>query len=117
MDAGLLNDLARQLGALTPEATAVAVVLGLGYVLRCLPLPGWVIPPACVLAPAVFYPWIADWGSLPAGDYHPGARLVCTGFLIGLTAWMLHNRLLNRWLDPAVRRVLGMAGRKRSRPR
>lgn len=95
-----LVDLIQQLHDLGPEMLLGLAMIGLGYALRFIPvMPRVWIPPLCIFIPAIIYPMMADPAQLEKFPHYPTIRFTLIGFLIGVCAWMLHNKVLKKIED------------------
>jgi hypothetical protein len=96
----IINDALTQLLKLTPEALLGLFIIACGYVLRGIKwLDNRWIPLVCCVLGGSLYPFIAKQASADPDLAHPYVRLVMIGFLIGLLAWVFHEKILSRIED------------------
>lgn len=94
-----LVDLVQQLNKLGPELLLGLGMIGLGYALRLTPFPIRWVPGLCMFLPMVIYPMMADPGRLKDFPHFPQVRFALEGLVIGVLAWMLHNKVLKKLED------------------
>jgi len=99
--ATIARDVVTQIKSLSPELLMGLGIILFGYLLRYIPcIKNKFIPPICMLSGAVLYPFISKPGDAPPDLTHPSVHLVLLGFVIGCAAWIFHNKVLAKWLDP-----------------
>ena len=92
-------DTLQKLLTLTPEALLGLVVIGVCYALKKSRFPNQWIPIVCMLLPSALYPLLAT-ATATDGVASPLLRSALIGFVIGLVAWGIHNKVLKRFIDP-----------------
>jgi hypothetical protein len=95
-----LEDFFKQLLACGPEALVGICIIALCYALKALPFfPNRFIPAVCIFLPVLLYPLVCKPGEAPHDIRYPVIRAGMIGLVIGVLSWLLHNRLLKRWVD------------------
>lgn len=89
----------QKLLTLTPEVLLGLVVIGVCYALKKSRFPNRWIPTVCMLLPSALYPLLAT-ATATEGVASPLLRSALIGFVIGLVAWGIHNKVLKRFIDP-----------------
>jgi hypothetical protein len=95
-----LLDLIQQLHHMGPEMLLGLSMIGLSYGLRFIPVfPNVWIPAVCIFAPMFIQPLIADPSRLTNFPHYPVVRFALEGLLIGVVAWMFHNKAIKKLED------------------
>lgn len=97
------------LGA-SPFVLTMLGCIVLGYLLKPVKsIPNGLIPALVTIAGAVIFPLLTS-----SEDYtrvaFPLARRIMIGVPTGFAAWMLHNSILDKWLDPTIAKVARAIG-------
>ena len=92
-----------QVSSLQGIALLAAALVVLGYVLKGLPfVPNQIIPALVILAGGVLNPLLVPRSSVSPEVGNVILHLALQGVIAGFVAWVLHNKLLSKWIDPAV---------------
>jgi hypothetical protein len=92
-----------QVSSLQGIALLAAALVVLGYVLKGLPfIPNGTIPAIVILAGGIINPLLSAVGNVPPDVGSPILHLALQGIIAGFVAWVFHNKLLSKWIDPAV---------------
>lgn len=96
-----MQDLLKQVINLKGQMLVMVSCLGVGYALRLVPKfqNKW-IPLAVMIFGAGLNPCIVGRGNVDPDVNNPVAHLVLQGFVIGILAWIAHNKFLVKYLDP-----------------
>jgi len=108
------NDILSGISKLSPEMFTIVIIIALGYIPRILPVTNKIIPWACIIVAPFIYPLLTNPGRVSPDKKYPLLWEIGTGFLLGLLAWIAHDKAiwhLERWL---VNRF-GNSGSKRYR--
>ncbi len=87
-----LDDILKTIASLGPEAFTIP---------RILPITNKVIPWVCICLAPFVYPMLTNPGRVAPDVKYPLAREIATGFLLGLLAWIAHDKAIKhfeRWL-------------------
>jgi len=111
-----LNDIIKTIASLGPEVFTVVLVVGVSYIPRILPVTNKVIPwlCVCVFGPAA-YPMLNSPGRVSPEVRFPLLREIFTGFLLGLIAWILHDKVISRFEGWLIGKWQARSGSKRYR--
>ena len=92
-----INELANTLSKLGPEAFGFLLCIASGYLVKLIPwIPNKAIPVICIIAGPVWYPFLTSTGRVSPDSQHPWVRIIGTGLIIGVVAWMTHNAVIWR---------------------
>ncbi len=92
-----------QVSSLQGIALLAAALVVLGYVLKGLPfVPNQIIPALVILAGGILNPLLVPRSSVSPEVGNVILHLALQGVIAGFVAWVLHNKLLSKWIDPAV---------------
>ncbi len=92
-----------QVSSLQGIALLAAALVVFGYVLKGLPfIPNRTIPAIVILAGGIINPLLSPVGKVPPDVGSPILHLALQGIIAGFVAWVFHNKLLSKWIDPAL---------------
>src|SRR3990167_1605090 len=90
-----LNDILKSIGTLGQEMLMALGCIAIGYVVRMLPgIPNKAIPYICIFAPLFIYPFLTNPGRVSPDVQNPIVRIELTALLIGVLAWILHDKVI-----------------------
>ncbi len=96
------NELINTLSKLGPEAFCVVACIAFGYVVKLVPyISNKLIPSLCIAAGPAIYPFLTDASRVSPDSQQPIVRIVMTGLILGVVAWMIHNTVIwrvEKWL-------------------
>ncbi len=97
-----LDELINTLGKLGPEAFCVVGCIAFGYAVKLVPyIPNKHIPWMCIASGPAIYPFLTDFSRVSPDSQQPIVRIVMTGLILGVVAWLIHNAViwrLEQWL-------------------
>lgn len=93
-----LTDILNQITSLKGVALIAVCLLALGYVLKAIPqIPNALIPASVITGGMILTPILGEPGAVSPDIKHPLVGLVLQGFLIGVAAWILHEKVIKHF--------------------
>jgi len=95
-----------------PELFTIMLCIVGGYVLRMIPkFPNNWIPLVCVLIGPTLYPLLTNPGRVSPDAHYPMVRIIGTGLILGVAAFILHDKLIRHVEDklPFLKGILSRA--------
>lgn len=95
-----LDELVKTLGKMGPEAFCIVACIAVGYVVRLIPaIPNKWIPAVCILVAPLIYPFMTSPGRVSPDSESPMVRIVMTGLILGVLAFILHDKVIAKLED------------------
>lgn len=94
-----IQDSIQQILGFTPEVLVVVFLILLGYAVRFMPfIPNKWIPAVCMFSGMVIYTAMVK-PPVIEGVRMPHVRMALIGFILGVLAWVIHNKALKKLED------------------
>ena len=101
-----INSILSELLKLQGQALVLALLIGVGYLLKLTPIfPNAWIPHAIILLGAGLNPCVVGRGHVDPEVNNPLVHLVLQGFLIGIAAFALHHLVIAKIEDKGVQQA------------
>lgn len=94
-----LNDILKEIHNLRGSALVIVCLIAFGYVCKIAPfIPNRFIPLCVILGGAILNPILISTGEASHELRHPLLGLALEGFLVGVAAWILHEKVIAKLL-------------------